>query len=345
MGKDIFTIDNEVDKKRRSLILGAFFGLVCENVKAKTQNFLDLPEIEPDFIKKTEEYQEMILSNLPEKQKNELLSLIKQILPDAYKYFINTPFESHLLRIGYYHLYIHYKLQIPSHSSNLSSITGKDIFFQTKTPFREPILLINKTFRVILPKNNKKALEPFDIISPENGAIVINGSYGVYEDELCREYTFDGKPTSRFLKINHGDFVEMLPIENSKEIDFGKTILPSDFRFPSSIVKDDMPQCSQVARELGQKLGRPFLQGKSALNSLSMYKKVPKYETFDSIPENYNIADVFMNSRKNPFFGHRAFAFRENGVWYVVDPYSHKDIVSSNNYRRKKDIIKIIVFT
>ena len=337
---------NDIDTKRRSFVIGALFWLVANDVSAKVKTLISAPEIEPWFISKTEEYQEMVLSNLPEKQKTELLSLIKQVLPDAYNHFINTEFETHLLRIGYYHLYIHHTLQAPNHNVSMSSITWKDIFFQSKSPFREPILLINSTFRVILPKNNKKPIEPFDIISPENSTIVINGSYWVYDNEQCREYTYNWKPTPRFLKISHWDFVEMLPIENSKQLDFWKTILPNDFQFPNSIVKDDMPQCSQVARELWQKLWRPFVQWDSALNSLRMYgKKQARFKSFSSIPERYNIADIFMNSRKNPLFWHRAFAFKENDNWFVIDPYSHKDIVPANNYRRKNDIIEIIVFT
>lgn len=334
-----------IDFKRRSLIVWALFWLVSNWVFAKIKNIIKLPEIEPDFIKKTEEYQEQRLYWLWEKEKQELLSLIKQVLPDAYNHFINTEFESHLLRIWYYHIYIHTKLQNPNHNLSMSSITWKDIFFQTKSPFREPLLLINKTFRVVFPKNIKKPLEPFDIISPENWAIVINWSYWVYDDELCREYTYDWKPTTRFLKLNHWDFVEMLPIENSSQLDFWKTILPSDFEFPSSIVKDDMPQCSQVVRELWEEVGRPFTRWDSALSSLHMYgKKQARFKDFSSIPEQYKIADVFMNSRKHKQFWHRAFAFKEDNNWFVIDPFSHKNIVPINQYRRKNDIIEIIVF-
>ncbi|NVP17236.1 hypothetical protein HUU51_00820 [Candidatus Gracilibacteria bacterium] len=164
--------------------------------------------------------------------------------------------------------------------------------------------------------------------------------------EGCREYTYDGKPTPRFLKINHGDFIEMLPIENTSELSFGKSVLPSDFVFPNSIIKDDMPQCSQVARELGEKVSKPFTRGDSAINSLKMYpKNQTRFKSFSSIPEQYKIADVFMNSKKHAMFGHRAFAFRENGDWFVIDQFSHKYIVPISNYRRKSDIIEIVVFS
>jgi len=337
---------NEINIKRRSLVIGGLFWLVSNDVLSRVQNLIKAPEIESGFIWKTEEYQEHVLSRLPEKQKNELLSLIKQVLPDAYNSFVNTEFEPHLLRIGYYHLYIHHNLQKPVKSNFMSIITWKDIFFQTKSPFREPIMLINRTFRVIFPKNIKKPLEPFDIISPENSTLVINGSYWVYDNEWCREYTYDGKPTPRFLKINHWDFIEMLPIENTLELSFWKSVLPSDFVFPNSIIKDDMPQCSQVARELWEKVGKPFTRWDSAINSLKMYpKNQTRFKSFSSIPEQYKIADVFMNSKKHAMFWHRAFAFRENGDWFVIDPFSHKYIVPISNYRRKSDIIEIVVFS
>lgn len=62
------------------------------------------------------------------------------------------------------------------------------------------------------------------------------------------------------------------------------------------------------------------------------------------IPMEYTIADVYMKSAKNPEFGHRAFAFRKNNQWYLIDPYSHKEIVSSEFYRRRGDIISILAF-
>lgn len=337
---------NDIDINRRSFVIGALFWLVSNEVSAKIKTALKAPEIEPGFISKTEEYQEQVLSALPEAQKKELLSLIKQVLPDAYSHFINTEFEPHLLRIGYYHLYINHNLQKPTNSMPLDTITWKDIFFQIKHPFREPILIINRTFRVVFPKNIKKPLEPFDIISPENSTLVINWSYWVYDNEWCREYTYNWKPTSRFLKINHWDFIEMLPIENTAELSFWKSVLPNNFVFPNSIVKDEMPQCSQVARELWEKVGKPFTKWDSALNSLKLYpKKQARFKSFWNIPEQYKIADVFMNSKKHVLFWHRAFAFRENDDWFVIDPFSHKYIVPISNYRRKNDIIEIVVFT
>ena len=65
----------------------------------------------------------------------------------------------------------------------------------------------------------------------------------------------------------------------------------------------------------------------------------------DNRTEQYKIADVFMNSKKHVLFWHRAFAFRENDDWFVIDPFSHKYIVPISNYRRKNDIIEIVVFT
>ena len=71
---------------------------------------------------------------------------------------------------------------------------------------------------------------------------------------------------------------------------------------------------------------------------------MPRFTQFDAIPAEYMIADVFMKSAKNSEFGHRAFAFRKDNNWYLVDPYSHKEIVSSGFYRRRGDIISIVAF-
>lgn len=51
-----------------------------------------------------------------------------------------------------------------------------------------------------------------------------------------------------------------------------------------------------------------------------------------------------MRSASHPLFGHRAFAFRDAGVWMVVDPYSHAQPISAAQYRRRSDIVTIVAF-
>lgn len=293
-----------------------------------------------------EEYQEWYLLSLIPSQQQELFVVIKKSFPEMQFLSGDSHFQWHLLRVGYTKLFLQ-NFPIPTSTQSKSILSGEDIFVPSEVLLR-PVAIWNTAYRVVFPKNiQNKTLEPYDIISPENHAIVINGSYGVYDNERCAELTIDGKLTGRFLMLSHGDYVEIPTMLHSKpQNNTEDMVFTSSFTFPKAIVDSrGMRLCSQVARELGESVWKNFSRGISALHSLSLYgKNMPRFSKFDAIPSEYTVADVFMKSTKNPEFGHRAFAFRKDNSWYFADPYSHKEVVPLEQYRRKNDIISILVF-
>lgn len=137
-----------------------------------------------------------------------------------------------------------------------SILSGEDIFVPSEVLLR-PVAIGNSAYRVVFPKSiQNKTLEPYDVISPENHAIVINGSYGVYDNERCAELTIDGKPTGRFLTLSHSDYIEIPTILHSKtQKDIENPMFTGSFVFPKAIVDSrGMRLCSQVARELGESI-------------------------------------------------------------------------------------------
>lgn len=211
-----------------------------------------------------------------------------------------------MLRIGYTGLYL---AQLPSPTPTIAknTISIEDILLPSENHLRT-VTIGNSPYRIVFPKNFQgKSLEPFDIISPENQAIIINGSYGVYDGERCREYTINGIATNRFLKLSHGDYIEISSfLSNKTGLAIDAKVEEAVFRFTmpkSKIGSDGIPLCSQVARELGESTGRPFSHGNSALDSLRLYTKIiPKFSKLEDIPKEYVFADVFMKSNKHPTY-------------------------------------------
>lgn len=341
--EDLHTSLQSIGKRR--LIFSGMAILFSEIVSARVLNMLNLNFIESWFQRKTEEYQEEYLLNLAWQHQEELLWIIRKSFPEMHILFQNPSLKKHLLRVGYTKLYLQ-NFPISSSNSSRSVLSLEDILIPSDI-LLAPVAVGNSSYRVSLSRAlQKNNLEPFDIISPENRAIVINGTYGVYDDERCQELTIDGKPTGRYLLLSHGDYIEIPTLPFNQGSREKKDDSVNNFLFPRAIVDSRwMRLCSQVARELGESVWKNFSHGTSALHSLSLYgKNMPKYQKFEMIPMDYTIADVYMKSAKNPEFGHRAFAFRKNNQWYLIDPYSHKEIVSSEFYRRRGDIISILAF-
>ncbi len=341
--EDLHTSLQSIGKRR--LIFSGMAILFSEIVSARAFDVLSLSFIESWFQRKTEEYQEEYLLNLAWQYQEELLRIISKSFPEMHILFQNPSLKKHLLRVGYIRLYLQ-NFPISSSNASRSILSAEDILIPSDI-LLGPVAVGNSSYRVRLPRMfQKNSLEPFDIISPENRAIVINGTYGVYDNEICQELTIDGKPTGRYLLLSHGDYVEIPTLPFNQGSREKKDDSVNNFLFPRAIVDSRwMRLCSQVARELGESVWKNFSRGKSALHSLSLYgKNMPRFTQFDAIPAEYMIADVFMKSAKNPEFGHRAFAFRKDNNWYLADPYSHKEIVSSGFYRRRGDIISIVAF-
>ncbi len=149
--------------------------------------------------------------------------------------FQNPSLKKHLLRVGYIRLYLQ-NFPISSSNASRSILSAEDILIPSDI-LLGPVAVGNSSYRVRLPRMfQKNSLEPFDIISPENRAIVINGTYGVYDNERCQELTIDGKPTGRYLLLSHGDYVEIpiLPFnQGSRE---KKDDSVNNFSFPRAIV-------------------------------------------------------------------------------------------------------------
>lgn len=332
---------------RRKLILWWLGWVFSHTIFARVHSLLIIEGIEKWFIATTEEYQESYLLSLSPEQQEKLIGLIEKYLPDIYQNYIHTNLLGHMLRIGYTGLYLR-NLPLPSPTIAKNTISIEDILLPSENHLRT-VAIGNSPYRIVFPKNFQgKSLEPFDIISPENQAIVINGSYGIYDGERCREYTINGIATNRFLKLSHGDYIELSSIPSTRtalSID-SKMEATSQFTMPKSkIGNDGIPLCSQIARELGESTGRPFSHGNSALDSLRLYARaIPKFSKLENIPKEYMFADVFMKSNKHPTYWHRAFAFRSQESWNFIDPFSHKQIVPAEQYRRKNDIIAIVAF-
>ncbi|MFK7780682.1 MAG: peptidoglycan-binding domain-containing protein [Candidatus Gracilibacteria bacterium] len=82
--------------------------------------------------------------------------------------------------------------------------------------------------------------------------------------------------------------------------------------------------CSRTARKNLYRLGVPRNEvpvGPSAIASMRMYGRKSNYvNKISDLPSGTNVLDLFIDSRSK--YEHRAAAYKNNGSWYVLDPYS-----------------------
>ena len=292
---------------------------------------------------KYEDYQEDFLLHLDPSIQQSLLQAIARRNPALSTFFTNRSdaniWKWHLLRVGFMELFVADIPKISPLPLNQTMIEGKNIL--TPEPFKNlrqwpPGYLWHQ---VRLPKTLKN-LSPFNIIPAEQRSITINGTYGVFESGNCIESTWNGKETWRILMLQHGDIVEIPP----GIINFESGII-GDFSIPKPTInpKTGTTLCSQTVYLIGKQFWIELPRWASALGSLSMYpKKINHFPSFQSIPTHIRFVDIFMRSKNNPNDGHRAIGFRHNNGWNIIDPYSHNDIVSPLEYKRKHDIITLI---
>lgn len=232
------------------------------------------------------------------------------------------------------------KLQKPQYQSVPKEFMRENIFSPIPlTGIRESNIPSHTWYQAHLPKN-LHTIGPFDVIPAEQDTIVINGTYGRFDSDVCQELTWNGRPTGRILNIKHGDCVE-LPSGILQKSEVTINGIP----FPRAEInpKTGIPQCSKAARTVAKSLGVSIAQGDSAFNSLKLYgKNIARFTSFDSIPKTVRFADIFMRSKKNVNEGHRAFGARHENSWIIFDPYSHDEPVQLSGYKRKNDIIAII---
>ena len=299
----------------------------------------------PWLTEKYEEYQEDFLLSLPSHTQTELLENIRRNNPKLVQFFMEKSdfplWKGHLLRVGYTELTLQKELPKPRHLQYQKdeSLRSENIFSVIDAIKMRPGLPGAFWHQAKLPLWLSQ-ISPFDIIPAEQRTVNINGTYGAFDGGNCIEHTWNGRETGRILTLKHGDIIEFPPgVIHAEAGNIDGFSIPK----PSINPKTGITLCSQTAYFVGKKLGLEIPRGGSAFESLKLYKKTaPRWETFTHIPLHIRFVDIFMRSKNHPNHGHRAIWFRYNNTWNIIDPYSHNEIVTPLEYKRKNDIITLI---